>query len=124
LFSKVSVFKELLAKKLKPKELLIGRATGAEVRRGDTILPLAGLSSGEKHEFIMLFRLIFETPKGSLVLIDEPEISLHVVWQLEFMADLLRIQEANNFQSIIATHSPQVIQNSQDITTDLADQSK
>jgi len=57
-------------------------------------------------------------------LIDEPEISLHVVWQLEFMADLLRIQAANNFQCVIATHSPQIIQNAGDITIDLADQAK
>ena len=124
LFSRVSVFKELMAKKLKPKELVISRETGAEVRRGDTPLLLSGLSSGEQHEFIMMFRLIFETPRGSLVLIDEPEISLHVVWQLEFMPDLQRIQAANQFQSIIATHSPQIIQNAGDITIDLADQAK
>jgi predicted ATPase len=124
IYPKVSVFRDLLAKKLKPKTLQINRENGAEVFRGDIPVKLEGLSSGEKHEFIMLFRLIFETPENALVLIDEPEISLHVLWQLEFMSDLRRIQSANKFQSIIATHSPQIIQGSEDIIIDLSEQNK
>ena len=124
LFPKVSTFKQLLQKNSSLKNLLLDGL--AEPRSDETMFDfsLQGLSSGEKHEFIMLFRLIFETPPGSLVLIDEPEISLHVVWQLEFMSDLLRIQEANQFQSMIATHSPQVIQGAGDITFDLAEQAQ
>ncbi len=121
-FEKISVFRDLMSKKLLPKELVINRTNGAEIRRGKTSVGLEKLSSGEKHEFIMLFRLIFETPEGSLVLIDEPEISFHVSWQLEFMSDLSRIQNANSFQSIIATHSPQIIQGADDITFDLSEQ--
>lgn len=121
-YAKISVFNDLLSKKLRPKELVINRESGAEVRRGRDPVGLDKLSSGEKHEFIMLFRLIFETPPGSLVLIDEPEISLHVSWQLEFMPDLARIQSANSFQCIIATHSPQIIQGAEDITFDLSEQ--
>lgn len=121
-FSKVSVFRDLMSKKLRPKTLSINRERGAEVRRGEDLVGLDKLSSGEKHEFIMLFRLIFETPSNSLVLIDEPEISLHVSWQLEFMSDLARIQSANSFQCMIATHSPQIIQGADEITFDLSEQ--
>ena len=121
-YSKVSVFRELLSKKLRPKELIINRESGAQVKRGKEEIGLSKLSSGEKHEFIMLFKLIFETPANSLVLIDEPEISLHVSWQLEFMSDLAKMQSANQFQSIIATHSPQIIQGADHITFDLAEQ--
>lgn len=122
LYRKVSVFRELLSKKLRPKELFINREFGAQIKRGKEDIGLSKLSSGEKHEFIMLFKLIFETPENSLVLIDEPEISLHVSWQLEFMSDLAKMQSANQFQSIIATHSPQIIQGADHITFDLADQ--
>jgi hypothetical protein len=122
IFEKVAVFRDLMAKKLHPKKLTISRERGAQVRRGEEVIGLEKLSSGEQHEFIMLFRLIFETPKNSLVLIDEPEISLHVSWQLEFMSDLARIQSANAFQCIIATHSPQIIQGADDITFDLSEQ--
>ncbi|MCB8881625.1 AAA family ATPase [Acidisoma cellulosilytica] len=124
IYPKISVFRELMASKLKPKKLSIGREFGAAVSRDKSPLKLEGLSSGEKHEFIMLFKLIFETPSESLVLIDEPEISLHVVWQLEFMSDLRRIQSANPFQSIIATHSPQIFQGFKHLLVDLADQVK
>lgn len=122
IYPKISVFRELMSAKLKPKTLSIGREFGAIVYRDKNPLKLEGLSSGEKHEFIMLFKLIFETPSDSLVLIDEPEISLHVVWQLEFMSDLRRIQSANPFQSIIATHSPQIFQGFKNLLVDLADQ--
>jgi ABC-type lipoprotein export system ATPase subunit len=121
-YPKVSIFRELLNKKLRPKELNINRDLGAQIRLQSKILSLEGLSSGEKHEFIMLFKLIFETPTNALVLIDEPEISLHVLWQLEFMADLQSIQRVNRFQSIIATHSPQIFQGMEDRVVDLAEQ--
>ena len=124
IFPKVSVFRELLSRKLFPKDLMISRDNGAQVSKNKSPVGLERLSSGEKHEFIMLFRLIFETPVNSLVLIDEPEISLHVAWQLEFMSDLQRIQSANRFQSIIATHSPQIIQGAEEIVFDLSEQVK
>lgn len=122
IYPKVSAFRDLMTRKLSPKKMTIGRDFGAQVSRGNEPLTLEGLSSGEKHEFIMLFKLIFETQPESLVLIDEPEISLHVVWQLEFMSDLQRIKEANPFQSIIATHSPQIFQGVKHLLIDLADQ--
>ena len=112
----------MLKEKLKPKDLIINREKGAEIRRGKDSLSLEGLSSGEKHEFVMFYKLIFDTPENALVLIDEPEISLHVLWQLEFMSDLTSIQSANKFQSIIATHSPQVFQGVEHLIVDLAEQ--
>lgn len=122
IYPRISAFRDLMNKKLKPKQIEIGREFGASVVRGNQTFSLQGLSSGEKHEFIMLFKLIFDTKPGSLVLIDEPEISLHVVWQLEFMADLRRVQATSPFQSIIATHSPQIFQGCRHLLVDLADQ--
>ncbi|GGK83491.1 hypothetical protein GCM10011509_34910 [Ornithinimicrobium pekingense] len=72
-------------------------------------VPPDGLSSGEQHELVLAYNLLFKTVPGSLVLIDEPEISLHVVWQQQFIADLETIAEVVPMQFIIATHSPQVI---------------
>ncbi|NKS79316.1 AAA family ATPase, partial [Rhodococcus hoagii] len=43
------------------------------------------------------------------MLIDEPEISLHVGWQLAFMPDIQQIARLRDLRFIIATHSPQII---------------
>ena len=72
-------------------------------------LNLIDLSSGEQHEFILLFDLIFKSSSNTIFLIDEPEISLHIAWQKVFIRDLRDISEVTNFQSLIATHSPQII---------------
>jgi predicted ATPase len=48
-------------------------------------------------------------PEDALVLIDEPEISLHVGWQVAFIPDIQRIAEIRGLRFIVATHSPQII---------------
>ena len=68
--------------------------------------------------------LIFNIKKGSLILIDEPEISLHVVWQQQFLSDLKKIMDINKSNVIIATHSPQIINNDWNKVVDLQDLSK
>lgn len=67
------------------------------------------LSSGEQNEIIMLYHLIFDVADGGVLLVDEPEISLHVAWQLDFLTDAKKIAMEKNLQVIIATHSPQII---------------
>lgn len=68
------------------------------------------LSSGEKQIIIMLSQLIFleaEKKQGSIFIIDEPELSLHLEWQEIFVKTL---QEASpQTQFIFATHSPTII---------------
>lgn len=82
-------------------------------------LQLNELSSGEQHEVVLLYELIFKTKPGILVLIDEPEISLHITWQKEFLDDLLRIIKIQNFQVMIATHSPSIINDRWDLVYNL-----
>lgn len=87
------------------------RSLGIVSDRGDK-LSVSHLSSGEQHELILLNYLLFDAKPGSMVLIDEPEISLHVSWQKAFLGDLSRISRVSNLRFIIATHSPQIINNS------------
>jgi predicted ATP-binding protein involved in virulence len=82
-------------------------------------LELSQLSSGEQHEVVLLYELIFKTRASILVLIDEPEISLHITWQKEFLADLLKIIKLQNFQVLIATHSPSIINDRWDLVYNL-----
>ena len=54
-------------------------------------------------------QLFFEVEPDTLVMIDEPELSMNVVWQRNFLKDLQRIIELRKFDVLIATHSPQII---------------
>jgi hypothetical protein len=82
------------------------------------------LSSGEQNETILLYELIFKAKPNSLVLIDEPETSLHVSWQHDFLRDLRKIQKVNPLDFLIATHSPSIINENWHLVQDLYDKSK
>lgn len=77
------------------------------------------LSSGEKHQIILLFNLIFEVPDNSTLLIDEPENSLHVTWQRQFTEDIFRISKGKDLQVLIATHSSRIVANAKEDAWDL-----
>ena len=87
--------------------------------RDGTTLPLESLSSGEKHILIMFYRLLFQTEPGSLVVFDEPEISLHVSWQQRLGSLLNDICHLRDLQILIATHSPQIIHDMWDLAIEL-----
>ncbi|MBZ9634710.1 AAA family ATPase [Clostridium sp. FP1] len=66
-----------------------------------------GLSSGEKQLFLRGLSLKFLEVNNSIILIDEPEISLHPEWQQK----IIKVYEniGTNNQLIIATHSPHIV---------------
>ena len=72
-------------------------------------IPNLNLSSGEQHELVLLYELLFRVEPNSLILIDEPELSLHVNWQRRFLADIQEVIALRNFDVLIATHSPQIV---------------
>lgn len=75
-------------------------------------IPVNTLSSGEQHEIIMLYDLLFSQENVKLFLIDEPEISLHLDWQREYIEDLTGILGSKlDMQIVIATHAPAIIGN-------------
>lgn len=84
----------------------------------ETLSP-TDLSSGEQHELVLLYELLFKVQPGSLVLIDEPELSLHVGWQVQFLKDLQEITKLADLEILMATHSPDIIQDRWDLTVEL-----
>ncbi len=86
--------------------------------KGD-ILKTHQLSSGEQNEIVMLYRLVYEVPDQSLLLIDEPENSLHVAWQKTIVDDMKEIASVKRLQIIIATHSPSIVSKGFSMTKDL-----
>ena len=112
LVENLDIFIGIINEKIHFKEIVIDKKTGIYLRDKDfknKILNLEQLSSGEKQEIMLFYKLIFETKENSLLLIDEPEISLHVAWQRKFISDLFKIAELNKLNVIIVTHSPHII---------------
>ena len=87
-------------------------------------IPISKLSSGEQQEIVMNYMLLFEKIDNQIVLIDEPEISLHVAWQRLFISDLKEIAAISNAKFIIATHSPDIIDSNWDLVQELKNASK
>ncbi|WDD89337.1 AAA family ATPase [Fusobacterium animalis] len=65
------------------------------------------LSSGEKQLFLRTLSIKMLEPKNSIILIDEPELSLHPKWQQRIVEVYKKIGENN--QIILATHSPHIL---------------
>ena len=66
-------------------------------------LSLFQLSSGEKQLLLILFTVLCQDEKQSILLLDEPEISLHTSWQYELI-EIIRTLNPN-CQVIAVTHS-------------------
>jgi predicted ATP-binding protein involved in virulence len=117
---KVELFKELVNKRFSYKKLDVERQKGFRLQTfQDLPLSPTDLSSGEQHELVLLYELLFKTKPGALILIDEPELSLHVAWQVEFLKDLARVVKLSSFDVILATHSPQIINDRWDLAVEL-----
>jgi AAA15 family ATPase/GTPase len=67
------------------------------------------LSSGEQHLLALFTMLLFAAHPGSVVLIDEPEISLHAAWKHAFVGDLEQVAELSDLSVVMATHSSAII---------------
>lgn len=123
LLGKLDLFVAIVNNRLMFKKLEISREKGFVVIDETTGKPLAleQLSSGEKQVIVLYYDLIFNNNENLLLLIDEPEISMHIVWQRQFMDDLIKIAKHGNFRAIVATHSPQLIGKHRDIQIDLGE---
>jgi len=73
------------------------RSEGAEV-------PLSGLSSGEKQLVSLFSTLALSADREYFVVIDEPELSLSVLWQERLLSDVFSLDAC--FDIIAVTHSP------------------
>lgn len=61
------------------------------------------LSSGEKQIFYILLQTLLQDNKPSILLLDEPEISLHIEWQKNLIDSIRKLN--NQCQVVAVTHS-------------------
>ncbi len=73
----------------------------------DGDVTLDDFSSGEKQVLSLFAFLMFSvSPRGQILIVDEPELSLSVVWQNRLLADLIGTNRPVIF--VTATHSPYI----------------
>jgi ABC-type ATPase involved in cell division len=121
LLQKIQLFKQIIGKRFTIKQVEVDKEAGFRIKYKDRIVPLERLSSGEQHQLVLFFELLFELRSNALILIDEPELSLHVSWQKQFISDLKSIIKLSTFDVILATHSPQLVGNWQNLIVELGD---
>ncbi|MEN0116734.1 MAG: ATP-binding protein [Agrobacterium cavarae] len=87
------------------------RISGVEVTQTDGLVSdLKRASSGQLSMISALLSLASVITNASLVLIDEPELSLHPEWQVDYVGLLLRtFARFPGCHFVIATHSPLVV---------------
>jgi predicted ATP-binding protein involved in virulence len=118
--AKIDLFKNIVNERFKYKQMSVAKDKGITFTTiNDEPLSPASLSSGEQHELVLFYEFLFKVRPDSLILIDEPEISLHSAWQEQFLKDLQKITELASFDVLIATHSAQIIYDRWDLTVEL-----
>ena len=115
------IFQDLIDELFAPTAKKINR-TSNEIffeQYGETISPYM-LSSGEKQMLVILLTALVQENSHCVMLMDEPEISLHIEWQQQLIS-LIRTLNPNA-QIILCTHSPAIIMNGwADAVTEMED---
>ena len=112
---------QLLADRLQTFERNINRCMVdknlmIEPKRGLRITGAAGqqlteeqLSSGEYHLLYLMVAALTTQRRGTVLAIDEPELSMHIAWQRSLIDSLLECTSNASPQLLLATHSPDIV---------------
>lgn len=94
---------------LKYLDLSVGFEVRVHLRDG-RITHFGGLSTGEQNRLLVFAKVLSVMEDRTVFLIDEPEVSLHLHWQMKFHETLVKLLERQErFHAVIATHAPIII---------------
>ncbi|MEG0601582.1 MAG: AAA family ATPase [Mucinivorans sp.] len=93
---------------LRSGKRVVREGAGVRFMLGAIEIPFVALSSGERQVFRLLYSILV-SPEASILVLDEPEISLQIDWQKVLLEDILRLNV--DLQILVATHSPAIIMN-------------
>jgi ABC-type ATPase involved in cell division len=107
---RLSSLKNFLDNRFASKSLTLGRGNGMRFETSDRQeLRPRQLSSGEQQMMVLAYEILFRAKPNTLVIVDEPELSLHVLWQDSLVDDLTRMGSISGLQFLMATHSPTIV---------------
>lgn len=82
----------------------------------DQEIELQHLSSGEKQIISLFAKLYLEANKNLIILFDEPELSLSILWQKKLLPDIMKSSKCNLLLAV--THSPFIFENEYDMNAE------
>lgn len=88
------------------KVLLESESNLVFMKDGDRRIQLNNLSAGEKQLLIILLTTLLQKRQEYIMVLDEPEISMHIDMQYTLIDNLLKLNP--NVQLIVSTHSPSI----------------
>lgn len=91
----------------KGKQIRVGASAGLTIEtESGAALEEWQLSSGEYHLLYLLVAATIAKRSGTILAIDEPELSMHIAWQSRLISALFECSANSQPQFVLATHSP------------------
>lgn len=118
----IDEFATMLSEFFSHKIVQLDVSTGLEILdRKKKRIPPESLSSGERQLVVLFCNAITARKDGTILVIDEPEISLNVKWQRRLISALLSCLEDVHTQIILATHSIEILSQYNEYVVTLSD---
>lgn len=99
----------LLNQETELKKLGVLKSIKIYLHKNDNLIELSSASSGELSLLSTFIYMSAYIDEKTVILIDEPENSLHPKWQIEYVKQILDLFYFFQPKIIIATHSPLII---------------
>ncbi len=119
---RLATFERVMNEFLVGKRVSVTAKEGLRVETDDdarTLLSEQNLSSGERHLLYLMASALMTRRKGTVIAIDEPEMSMHIAWQRKLIPALMKCAARAEPQFIFATHSPELLEDYQDRLVEL-----
>jgi ABC-type enterochelin transport system ATPase subunit len=106
---RLRIFERLMNEFFENKRIRITARKGFEITTTKgKFLREDQLSSGEYHLLYLMVTALVTQRHGSVIAIDEPEMSMHLKWQRNLIRALIECASRAEPQFIFATHSPEI----------------
>ena len=122
IFAPLHLYENTVNSFLEDKTIKVDESDGLKIESSlKSELNWRDLSSGEKQILILLTQALLRLDNPVVYIADEPELSLHVIWQEKLLESLVTL--GGQKQIIVATHSPDIVGKFQDKVIDLGGKS-
>lgn len=117
---RVHTFERVMSEFMPDKKILVNAKSGLQITNSEgVLLGERQLSSGEFHLLYLMVAALVTRRRGTVIAIDEPEMSMHIAWQRQLVNALVDCASGAEPLFIFATHSPDIAATYQDALIEL-----